>query len=986
MTDEEIVFLDQDQKKAVEYNQGPLLIVAGAGTGKTFVIVEKIKYLIKKNLAKPAEFLALTFTEKAAYEMEERVDKSLPYGYFQMWISTFHAFADQILKEESAAIGLNPAFKIMTEAESIIFLKKNLFLFNLKYFRPLGNPNKFLSALLNHFSRLQDEDITPDQYINWAQNQNLKLKTQNQEEKIEIEKYLELAHAYKKYLNLKIKEGVMDFSDLIYYLLRLLRQRPNILKKYQNQFKYVLVDEFQDTNIAQYELIKLLCPPQKKPKLTVVGDDSQSIYKFRGASVSNILNFMEDYPDAKQIVLINNYRSHQTILNHAYQLIQNNNPDTLEAKLGISKNLRAQKEDDKNSVQIFLAERVEEEADFVVKKILQLKSDYRYQDFAILVRANNHVEPFIKALTRAGIPYQFLGPGMLFKQPEIKDLIAYLKILTDLEDSPSFYRLLSMDLFNIDQKDIHLLLAFAKKTTLPLFQATEILLSFYYQELAQEEFLIYKNLLPFIKKETRDKLFQLYSMINNHLKKTKSYTAGQILYWFLEDTGYLSKLIDFKTEKEEKIALNISKFFDRLKTYEADHEDASVQAIVDYIQMSMELKESPIVSKTDLSADNAVNILTVHSAKGLEFKVVFIVNLSQGRFPNYEKKEAIPIPQSLIKEILPQGDYHQQEERRLFYVGLTRATDKVFLSASQYYQGGKRIRKVSPFVIETLGQPAVNRILALKKEEKTQLSIFDFKPIKQQKTSLSEKKQTFLPNQFSFTQLQTFKTCPLQYKYQYVLKIPTTPGAAESFGTTIHRTLEKFYKQYLSNNNIGLKQLLTIYKENWLPLGFASSVHAQRMKKEGEKMLTEYFKKFHSPQLKIISLEKLFKIKLDDLIITGKIDRVDLLSKNEIEIIDYKTGKKPSEKELKKNLQFSIYALAAADKGLFNKKLDEINLSFYYLQTQEKITIKKTEEELKDARKQIKTLVSQIKENQFFPEIGPWCDFCPFKMICEAWQ
>ncbi len=199
--------MNQDQKRAVEYNRGPLLIIAGAGTGKTRVIVEKVKYLIANNLAKPEQILALTFTEKAAQEMEERIDKALPYGYFQMWISTFHSFADQILKEEGVAIGIPPSFRLLTEAETIIFLRKNLFLFNLHYFRPLGNPNKFLEALLQHFSRLKDENISPEEYLKWAKKNKAIAAKQtkiNHEATLEAEKYLELANAYKTYQTLKI--------------------------------------------------------------------------------------------------------------------------------------------------------------------------------------------------------------------------------------------------------------------------------------------------------------------------------------------------------------------------------------------------------------------------------------------------------------------------------------------------------------------------------------------------------------------------------------------------------------------------------------------------------------------------------------------------------------------------------------------------------------------------------------------------------------
>jgi len=966
--------LNKEQLQAVKYNKGPLLIIAGAGTGKTSVIVEKIKYLVKKKLAKPEQILALTFTEKAAAEMEERVDKAMPYGYFQMNISTFHAFADRILKENGYQIGLSLNFRLMTEAETIIFLKQNLFLFNLKYFRPLGNPNKFLEALLQHFSRLRDEDVSPKEYIRFAKKGG---------ELIKRERYFELAEAYQTYQKLKIKEGLMDFADLVYYSLQLFRQRPNVLRQYQQQYPFILVDEFQDTNIAQYQLIKFLCPTKKNPHLTIVADDSQAIYKFRGASVSNIISFMKDYKKAKQITLKKNYRSNQTILDNAYQLIKNNDPDTLEAELGISKDLTANKPNDKKALNFYLAEKIEEESEFVVKKILELKDKYRFSDFAILIRANNHSEPFVKSLARAGIPFQFLGPGTLYKQPEVKDLIAYLKILCNLEDSPSLFRILYMDIYNVDKKDVSLLLSFSKKINQPLFQAIEI----YF--LNRSEFDIYKPYLPLLKSETKHKLLKIYQMIIKHLSLLKTNTAGQILYYFLEESGLLMTLTNYKTESQEKIAINISNFFNKLKVFESEHEDASVFAVVDFINMSLEMGESPIVSKTDISSYNAVNILTVHSAKGLEFPVVFLVNLTEERFPTRHKKETISIPQELIKEILPIGDYHIEEERRLFYVGLTRAKDKVFLSASKLYGEGKRQRKISRFVIETLGEELVNKQTNIKKEEKSQLSIFDFKPSKRPSLDvLSEHSESkdFNKN-FSFSQLNSFKTCPLQYKYQYILKIPTTPSAAESFGITIHQTLQKFYVEFLKNKKINQKDLLAIYEKTWIPIGYVSLTHQTRMIEEGKKMLINFYKKFHSSGLKIIALEKLFKIKIaNDIFLTGKIDRIDSLNKNEIEIVDYKTGKKPNERELSKSLQLTIYALAANDKNLFNKKLGDINLTFYYLQTPEKIILKKNEGDLIKTKDEIMNMVEKIRKNDFLANPGKHCNFCSFKIICEAWQ
>jgi len=292
--------LNKEQIEAIKFGNGPLLVIAGAGTGKTTVISERIKYLILSKKVKPDEVLALTFTEKAAREMEERVDVAMPYGYTQMWISTFHSFCDRVLRREALHIGLDPKYHLMTEAEAVQFIRNNLFAFDLKYFRPLGNPTKFIGGMLQHFSRLQDEDVSPQDYLAFAK----KLKKVEKEEK---QKTQELAKAFKTYDELKIKEGLMDFGDLIVKALILFRSRPNILREYQNQFRFVLVDEFQDTNYAQNELAILLAGKTKN--ITVCGDDDQSIYRFRGAAVSNIIQFRKNFPKPKIVVLTKNYLS-----------------------------------------------------------------------------------------------------------------------------------------------------------------------------------------------------------------------------------------------------------------------------------------------------------------------------------------------------------------------------------------------------------------------------------------------------------------------------------------------------------------------------------------------------------------------------------------------------------------------------------------------------------------------------------------------------
>lgn len=560
--------LNKEQLAAIKYGKGPLLIIAGAGTGKTTVITERIKYLILSKLAKPDQILALTFTEKAAREMEERVDVAMPYGYTQMWISTFHSFCDRILRREALHIGLDPKYKLASQAETIQFIRNNLFAFDLDYFRPLGNPTKFISGMLQHFSRLQDEDVSPNEYLSYAK----KLKGVEKEEK---KKTLELARAFKTYDELKVKEGMMDFGDLIVKTLQLFRQRPNVLRGYQEQFKYILVDEFQDTNYAQNELAILLSKRTKN--LTVCGDDDQSIYRFRGAAVSNIIQFRKSFAKAKVVVLTKNYRSTQEILDRAYELIQHNNPDRLEAVEKIDKHLFSQRGVKGEEIGFIHTDRVENEADEVAKRIEELKKQegYEWSDFAILVRANNHSEPFGRALSRRGIPYQFLGPGRLFKQPEVIDLISYLRVLYNLEDSVAFYRLLSIEYFDIAARDLVAIGNYARRFNKTLFEACEKI-----QDI-------------FVESKTREKIKKIMEIIEKHLKLVRRETAGQLLYYFLQDTGFLQKLLSPESGEAERRAANISKLFDKLKTYEVDHEDATIPAVVDWLELSSELGESP---------------------------------------------------------------------------------------------------------------------------------------------------------------------------------------------------------------------------------------------------------------------------------------------------------------------------------------------------------------------------------------------------------
>lgn len=956
--------LNEEQLKAIKFGTGPLLIIAGAGTGKTTVITERIKRLIFSKKVKPEEVLALTFTEKAAREMEERVDVTMPYGYTQMWIMTFHSFCDRILRDSALNIGLDPKYKLMSEAETTQFIRNNLFKFDLDYFRPLGNPTKFIGGMLQHFSRLQDEDVSSRDYLTYT-------KKLRGADKLEIKKTKELANAYRTYEELKTKENVMDFGDLIVKTLKLFRDRQNVLKEYQRQFKYLLVDEFQDTNYAQYELIKLLASPKNNANITVVGDDSQSIYKFRGAAVSNILSFRKDYKKAKTITLIKNYRSTQTILDSAYRLIKFNDPDTLEAQLGISKELISVKKEKGEEIKFIHVDRVENEADEIAKEITKLikEEKHNYSDFAILVRANNHSEPIIRALYRHGIPHQFLGPGRLFRQSEVVDLISYLKVLYNFEDSVSLYRILSMEYFDIPGRDLAAIGNYARKNNLSLFEAAE--------------------------KVGGEKVKKITDLIKKHLGLIRKETAGQLLYYFLSETGLLLKMLSPESVEAEKKAKNISKFFDKLKTYEVDHEDATVPAVVDWLELSMELGESPLAADSDWTDINAVNILTAHSAKGLEFPVVFLVNLVAQRFPTAERREQIPIPEKLIKEVLPKGDYHLEEERRLFYVGLTRAKERLYLTAADYYGEGKREKRLSPFIFEASGERIADSGQRINKQK--QLSFLDFEPVQQSQSAITYPLSPKI-DYLSYSQIETFRTCPLHYKLKYIYKVPTPQTPSQSFGTTMHAVLKDFYLKIRDGEKPTEKLILNLLDKSWVHEGYANKVQEKKFLEKGKDYLRGFLKEGFNPEIKTAVLEQPFTVPLrnvprkgavpSSLKIGGKIDRVDVLPGGVIEIIDYKTGATiPTQKEVDKNLQLSFYALAATKIPTepLGKLPDKVKLSLYFLDSQEKITTTRTKEDLEKAIEEIFKVRDEIERSDFKCSGHMFCqNKCEYSLFCKS--
>ena len=999
--------VNAEQLAAITHREGPLMIVAGAGTGKTTVITQRIAWLIEQGLAKPENILALTFTDKAAAEMEERVDRLLPFGYVDLQISTFHAFAERLLREYGVEIGLARDFKILAELDAWLLARQHFDQFKLEYYKPMGNPTKYLRSLLTHFSRAKDAAIRPEGYAAFVlktfpdsslRGVDLNLAAEQSPDKDESEKdsaeserqrLTELANAYATYQKILQENDACDFGDLMMYALELLKRRPRVLKAVRKKFAFVLVDEFQDTNPVQYEIIKLLAAP--KNNLTIVGDDDQSIYKFRGASLENILNFQRDYPAARTLLLTRNYRSVQLILDKAHGFIQANNPRRLEAQ-NPALNKRLTSETPLTGFVEHLARgTVEEEAAAVAEKIRELKEKHpeaEWSDFAILVRTNDSANHFLGPLERAGIPFQFLALSGLYTKRCLLDLLAYLRVIDNPFESPSMYRLLTMPINAIPMQQVAEVAHLANRKGKSLVEACRLGLAegLFAGDVASRV----SGLLDFLDRLREDaarrKITELFLVV-------------------AKESGYLEWL-NARPEREKLDEFrHLQQFYERLKRFEERQDHPILKTFLEEFQHERDAGEDGALAFDIETGPDVVKIMTVHASKGLEFRFVFIVNLIDRRFPAQARAEALPLPDGLVNAgaqdarsaggDAEQGNEHLEEERRLFYVAITRAKEGVFLTSAEDY-GGARKRKPSRFLIE-LGYGLEVGSWKLEVEKRGSIIASE--------SQLPDPLTIEIPKHFSFTQLAAFATCPLQYKFAHVYKIPVFGSYSMSFGKTMHGALQRFFETWIEREGaqegteaasdpklvppsrppalpVSLLELETFYAESWQDDWYKNDDDREAYREKGLASLRAYYELVKTQRPNPLMLEQGFTVKIGGAALKGRIDRIDACEGG-VEIIDYKTGSPKTESDIKKDLtkreQLYLYQIAARDVlGLDVKKL-----TFHYLEDNSQVSFLGSPDQLLKLEEDITERVAQIKKGTFDPTPGFACRYCDFKDICE---
>lgn len=632
--------MNDRQSEAVLATEGPLLVMAGAGSGKTRVLTHRIAYLIEEKDVNPWNILAITFTNKAAKEMRDRVGKLLPEGARDVWVSTFHALCVRILRRDIEQIGYNRAFTIAATSEQRTLIKRVCADLNIdtKKFDP--------RAIGSEISNAKNALKTPAEYEKDAASpfENI------------------VANVYKNYQRELRANQAVDFDDLIMLTIELFEQNPETLAFYQNKFHYIHVDEYQDTNDAQYKLVNMLA--QQFRNLCVVGDADQSIYGWRGANMENILNFEKDYPDAKTVLLNQNYRSTQTILDAANEVIQNN---TIRREKDLwTDNGKGEK------ISYYRGQSENDESHFVVSKIQEgIKDNHQnYNDFAILYRTNAQSRVIEETFLKANVPYTMVGGHKFYDRKEIRDVLAYLTLMVNPADSMSFERVVNEPKRGIGASSIEKLRLFAGDNGWSMLEASQNVL-----------------LNNGLSTRARNSLDDFGRIMTDLQKMTEFLSITELTEQILKKTGYTAALAANPTLENQSRIENLDEFMSVTQEYDKAHPDDEVENKSDnLINFLADLQLVSAQDDVDESAP-AVTLMTLHAAKGLEFPVVFLMGLEEGIFP-------------LSRAIME--DDELEEERRLAYVGITRAKTKLYLTNaySRMLYGRHQNNQASRFIDE----------------------------------------------------------------------------------------------------------------------------------------------------------------------------------------------------------------------------------------------------------------------------------------------
>jgi len=966
--------LNEAQRRAIAHGEGPLLVIAGAGTGKTRVITERIRHLLESDGSLLGEnILGLTFTKKAAGEMKARVVKAAGERGKDVALATFHSFCETLLKET------DPNRIALEQVDHWILLRRNLGRLKLDKYRRLAEPGQFLSDFIAFFSRCQDELVSSEDYQRFAdllaeelERDKPQLDEDTCKERAEqVALQQEIARAYRASEEILREKRAVALNGLITEAVALLKSDSKRRRQLQERFRHILVDEFQDTNIAQLELLHLLAAEPRN--IVVVGDNDQAIYRFRGASFGSFKLFLQRFASWKEgedstpyrVALTENYRSTPNILRVATQAIGMNEVSPEFPK----KVLQANKAEGEK-IRIVEMETPDDEAAWVADELERLHAaGRRWRDFAVLYRQHAHRDGLVEQLSQRKIPFVISRLSIL-EHPLVRDVLAYLRLIAKPFDDIACARVLAAPAWQLTAPDlVRLAERAAKKRGTALYDVLQ---------LPQGE-------LPFDPSHNATKA--LPEFLGRQRKTMRRRSAREIL-------GDLIEWLEVPQRASKQSRKFVNQLAQFLKDWEPKSETRGLPEFLEYLDYYEQA--GGVLCLEDNAPGDAVQLMTVHGAKGLEFPHVFVLRVNSNAFPAKPRSPLFHFPECLMKEELPEGDFHIQEERRLFYVALTRAEDRLTLTTVREKKG-----KVPVFIEDIVMEPAIKRrdVLqiapkprpakerALWEEEAASGELFPAADAPPKIFSrIARWAEDFYPPspeplKLSSSAVENYRKCPQRYLFGYLWSLKEGPRAMLSFGSVMHTTIKRFLEQLKKGVRLPLDDVQRIYETEWSSAGYEDEYQEAEYKKDG----LEQLKVFHAAMLEnppqILEQEKGFELPLENnVILTGRMDQVNSLGRKNVEIVDYKTGKAKKEADARKDLQLSIYALAA--KEIF--EWNPLRLVFHYLQNNQRQETTRDAKQIADAEATVQETAAEIRAANFPAEPGFSCRSCAYKPICPA--
>ena len=958
--------LDEKQREAIEHVHGPMLVVAGAGTGKTTVLTKRVAHLINHGHARPDQVLALTYTENAAIEMCGRVAKELKRAPEGLHSSTFHKYCNDLL------ISRGKDFKVLDEQDQWIFLRKNIRELNLEYFVRAANVGQFLRDLLTFIHRCQDELVGPEQYrayVGCLERGELPiprvLRSKQAEELTReqvLERCREIAQVFETVERMLREHNFGTFGHMILGAYDVFRTNPAVLQEEQSKARFILVDEFQDANVAQIKVLELLTGEQKN--IFAVGDPDQGIYHFRGASSAAFQMFLSRFPEAQVVRLDKNQRSTTPILKCAYEVIRENPAISTNVngnQLPYSRTPLISARDEAASaagaplplakVEVVLGKDKDVEASEIPALIQRRRSQLRcdWSQFAVIYRQHHHRELVAEELARCGVPISIEGMDIL-KLPEIRDLLACLSVAASTADGAALFRVAALPQFQMSGEELRA----ALKAAPPESSLASVLGAMRAGKLVLQSI-----------EELRAKVDQA------------GWKAESALENVIRHFGF-----DSKSESIAALREFVGKWENKGIT-----ETKELGELLEYMELFPEAGGA-IPLRTPKN-DEGVKLLTAHAAKGLEFPHVFILRANKGSFPGSYKETLVDFPRELYDASAMVAEdsekLHCEEERRLFYVAMTRAKDSLVISAKR---GVGRDATPPGYLRELLKDRGLGAWLASRQAKPLQVDLFaqeaaELPPANSIAGWLRLPPASPLHASLSASAIETYETCPLQFKLERDWRIPREVPAALQYGKAMHTVLKHYYDSVRQGRAATEDKLVELLRTALAETPIADPYQRDLYEKQGIAQLHAFLEAARTAQTpNVLHTEEAFSIKIGETTVNGRMDRIDRGPGDSVVIVDYKTGKPQSEEDAEESLQLSIYALAAKQKWGYKPE----RMVFYNLENNLTVETRRTQEQLQEAADRVIEAATHIAEGRFEPNIDFHCRFCPYRNLCPAME